>query len=439
MSLRGSVTALLFAISCTFTSADPAAWTPAFESPLMNRWGMAVTIVYDRFYLMAGVDPDMAAGFEFEKQLPLRVFNDVWSAPVSTQGLAWTQELTFSPWSARARPRLVNLQEGILLMSGVDKDNKVLSDVWWASHTHINRWSKVSDFPWHARDGFAIISKTVDGTEYVVICGGLLQMQETDVPVLSNDVWKSTDQGRSWQQLSPNQPQSTTMWSPRIWMGNNGNTGVGAKVGFEDGVSEFDISQNKWTQQPSDDQAPNQKWVIHDNSIVVFGGFTPHRLCNLMAVITGQGPYWFGGYITNKVPWCELTDAPDNDPYYFGKWDYILLEKDLNVYVFGGSSGVKKDNAAVYYVNAATDTTLKKWHTLCVPRCDPGSKVDGCGGECPAAPDSDSEAEMLIYQVITFGIFPVTAMHVVCLHYMRHRQRRARLTIPDEPMLEAGV
>lgn len=403
LALALAVSATSHASNTTLLRATDFVATPAFESPLMRRWGFAIFVRADAFVLMAGVDPGPDPTPEFETHLPLAVFRDVWTAPVSVQGLAWTRLTGEAQWPARARPSVAVVDAGVLLMSGVDRNGNVMNDVWWSSDPEFALWQKRPDFPWASRDGFGYVTHTTRPQEWpgkweVYIVGGWLRQSVNDQPVLSNDVWVSSDAGISWT-LFP-RSESGEYWSPRAW----------PTVWIEPeqmlfvmgGVNTQTLLYDAWTTGASGQWAEVQGYSPFASRIalmymgirtwVVVGGANPHRLCDLWMMDSDKFPL-----VTNHIDWCSFDLAPSGDLAYFARWRSHSIMVQSHLFIFGATVGAQSTTAAVHTLDRVDP---RNWHTLCIPYCASRGAQNGCGGIC--SENSQNTCPLIMYQVTTF-------------------------------------
>jgi hypothetical protein len=134
-------------------------------------------------------------------------FNDVWRS--TDQGATWTQMTTAAEWTGRSGLSSVALPDGsIVLMGGSDGDYR--NDVWRSTDQGFTWMQMTAAAPWTARYRHTSVALP-DGS--IILMGGYYwDGSSKDL----NDVWRSTDQGSTWTQLT-----STTEWTAR-----NGHTSV---------------------------------------------------------------------------------------------------------------------------------------------------------------------------------------------------------------------
>jgi uncharacterized delta-60 repeat protein len=133
--------------------------------------------------LMGGIDGSI---FPYLK-------NDVWRS--TDNGATWTQMTASAGWEARCRHSSVTMPDNsIVLMGGYDNDNKYMNDVWRSTNNGATWTQMTASAGWSARAGHSSVVM-VDGS--IVLMGG-----DDGVIGLRNDVWRSTDNGATWTQLT---------------------------------------------------------------------------------------------------------------------------------------------------------------------------------------------------------------------------------------------
>jgi type II secretory pathway component GspD/PulD (secretin) len=196
--------------------------------------------------------------------------NDVWRS--TDQGATWTQMTAAAEWAARTEHSSVALPDGsIVLMGGhgyLGGVGTIFSDVWRSTDQGVT-WTSIKVGPgWSARYRHASVVLS-DGT--IVLMGGSWK----------NDVWRSIDQGATWMQMTPAAP----------WVGRVGHTSVALPddsivlMGGSDGSTSNSLKNDVWR---STDQGATwtemtaaAEWtarsghssvVLQDGSIVLMGG-----------------------------------------------------------------------------------------------------------------------------------------------------------------------
>jgi len=128
--------------------------------------------------------------------------NDVWRS--TDNGTTWTQVNASAGWSARTYHSSVALPDGsIVLMGGYD--GSVYYNDTWRSTDNGMTWMEVNaGAGWKARDRFTSVALP-DGS--IVLMGGDWY-EDNDYHYL-NDVWRSTDNGATWTEMTASAGWST--------------------------------------------------------------------------------------------------------------------------------------------------------------------------------------------------------------------------------------
>jgi hypothetical protein len=135
-------------------------------------------------------------------------YNDVWRS--IDQGETWEQMTAGAEWSQREGHASVALHDGsIVLMGGWAGQRK--SDV-WRSTNQGSTWMLINAYSsWAPRTGHSCVL-TPDGS--LLLSGGSTGLSPNIT--YQNDVWRSTDQGKTWDRLT----------AAAEWSGRSANTTV---------------------------------------------------------------------------------------------------------------------------------------------------------------------------------------------------------------------
>jgi hypothetical protein len=127
--------------------------------------------------------------------------NDVWRS--TDQGATWTLMTATAPWTGRSDHSSMTLPDGsIVLMGGRNFRLSVRFNDVWRSIDQGATWIRMTAAaPWTARDEHTSVVRP-DGS--IVLMGGY------DGSTSLNDVWRSTDQGATWTQMT-----AAAGWTPR--------------------------------------------------------------------------------------------------------------------------------------------------------------------------------------------------------------------------------
>jgi len=126
--------------------------------------------------------------------------NDVWRSTDS--GATWTQMTGGASWAARQWHSSVTMPDGsILIMGGYGTDYSSKNDVWRSTDKGATWTQMTGSATWNGRYGHGSVVMP-NGT--IILLGGSG----------SNGVWKSTDNGASWSLVT-----SSASWMPRTFFG----------------------------------------------------------------------------------------------------------------------------------------------------------------------------------------------------------------------------
>ena len=170
-------------------------WTELTKNAAFTARGVHQVVVIDNtMYLMGGWLTTQ------------NITNDVWS---STDGQNWTRVTptsTNSVFSERYAHQVVTLGEDMYLIGGRDK-NKRFNDI-WKSTDKGKTWAEVTTTgsKFTPRRDHQVLGV---GTNTMYVIGG------RDDSGRRNDIWKSTDQGVTWTEISEHDANSKTKFAPR--------------------------------------------------------------------------------------------------------------------------------------------------------------------------------------------------------------------------------
>jgi PKD repeat protein len=121
--------------------------------------------------------------------------NDVWRS--TDNGASWTQMTASAEWSARYRHTSVAMPDGsIVLMGGAGSGGSHKNDVWRSTDNGASWTQMTASAGWTARNGHSTVAMP-DGS--IVLMGGY-GLYRTHVYL--NDVWRSTNNGATWTQMT---------------------------------------------------------------------------------------------------------------------------------------------------------------------------------------------------------------------------------------------
>ncbi len=132
------------------------------------------------------------------------VQNDVWRS--TDGGASWTHMTNNAPWAARRAHESVALPDGsIVVMGGLLAGAALANDVWRSTDGGASWTQMTAGAPWSARRDFGSVVLP-DGS--IVILGGVKVVGFDTIPL--DDAWRSTDQGATWTRI-----REHAEWAPR--------------------------------------------------------------------------------------------------------------------------------------------------------------------------------------------------------------------------------
>ena len=184
---------------------------------------------------------------------PNNFSNDVWRS--TDNGASWTQMTANAEWSARYFHCSVAMPDrSIVLMGGHGASPAFKNDVWRSTDNGASWTQMTASAGWSARDNFGGV---------VMPGGSIIIMGGWTGSARKNDVWRSDDNGASW----------TPMTANAEWSARNGHGGV----------------------------------VVPDGSIVVIGGYDGSNLKNDVWRSTDNGASWT--QMTASAGWSARFNA----------------------------------------------------------------------------------------------------------------------------------
>ena len=326
------------------------------NAPWAARAGLQVLNMDDSFYLIAGRTP-----IESEFIGASILWGDVWRS--DDLGSSWSQLLDDAEskglWKNRAYFQAVAKGGYLYVIGGqnfilvdnegcppfptdppcpeVIPDSEFFNDV-WGSADGVDWEEMTAAAPWEGRAGLSAIAL---GNDLYVMAGS----QNDDEAIggggpapriYYNDVWKSSDDGATWQQMTADAP-----WAPRAggvvvvkedWMYM-----IGGEAGFE-GPYFNDTWRSKdganWQLMSADGgwpERPGHKCAVVMDEIVCFGGF---------GLFANPVDMWS---TMDGLSWTDLQQAPWNaDNPLDVKYDFDVVTTSNEggtpdtIYSFGG-------------------------------------------------------------------------------------------------------
>jgi PKD repeat protein len=195
--------------------------------------------------------------------------NDAWRS--TDQGATWTQMTAAGGWTTRYHHASCVLADGsVVIAGGGNMPDQYLNDVWRSTDQGATWTQMTAAAGWTARSAHCAVALS-DGS--MVIAGG------QSAGGVCGDVWRSTDQGATWTQMT-----AAAEWTGRVYaacvalagdriliMGGMMDNGEGKNdiwASDDHGANWAELStQNPWTARSALAAA-----VLPDGAIVVMGG-----------------------------------------------------------------------------------------------------------------------------------------------------------------------
>jgi hypothetical protein len=194
-----------------------ATWTSLLDSTAPGHWAPRAyfeAVAHDgRMYVLGGQDFNVVANpapFGPPLIAVSNFFNDVWS---SSDGTAWVQETTpessASRWAGRAGLSSIVFRDELYVLGGSKNDDSAIvgpggpareyfNDVWKSSDGGRTWQQAVAHAPWSPRAGAAVVVKD----DYLYLLGGedgfVCDAVNPRCPPYFNDVWRTPD-GATWE------------------------------------------------------------------------------------------------------------------------------------------------------------------------------------------------------------------------------------------------
>jgi hypothetical protein len=265
-------------------------------APWLARRGHASVALPDgSIVLMGGYDPSMGR------------LKDVWRS--TDQGENWTQMTAAAPWTARSGHSSVALPDGSIVMMGGWDGSNYLNDVWRSTDQGENWTQMTAAAPWTARSDHSSVALP-DGN--IVLMGGFTKMGSSTYRV--NDVWRSTDKGVTWTQIT-----TIAEWTRRsnhtsVVLPDDSSIVLMGGAGWDNYLNDVWRSTDQgttWTQMTADagwrGRAGHTSVALPDGSIVLMGGvYSDAGLAKYLNDVwrsTDQGATWT--QMTDAAPWTK--------------------------------------------------------------------------------------------------------------------------------------
>ncbi len=220
--------------------------------------------------------------------------SDVWWSP--DKGAAWMQ-LTGNPgWTPRSFQGSVAMPDGGIVLVGGGTNYPPIhtwNDVWRSTDDGATWTEMTANGPWVPRSWGSTVL-TSDGS--IVLMGG------SGGPGYLNDVWRSIDNGATWTEMTAN-----ASWLPRVGLSSvgmpdgsivmMGGFAMGGKfAGNPSDVWRSTDDGATWTEMNASGGWPGREWfcsvVMPDDSIVIMGGSNLDTFYNDVWRSTDDGATW---------------------------------------------------------------------------------------------------------------------------------------------------
>jgi PKD repeat protein len=290
--------------------------------------------------------------------------NDTWRS--TDNGATWTQVNSSSGWTARFSHSSVAMPDGsIVLMGGDERGMGTWKNDVWRSTDNGATWTQVNASAGWTGRSFHTSVVMRDGS--IVLMGGYA------LGGLKNDVWRSTDNGATWTQVNASAGWTGRSQASSVAMPD----GSIVLMGGDDGS--FSTSKNDvwrstdngatWTQITA-----SAEWVgryshtsaaMPDGSIVLIGGFTPNGIMNDMWRSTDNGATWTqvnagAGW---TVRWGHTTAAmPDGSIVLMGGYGADETFKN-DVWRFQSAGSSAQNPSHIYTAPGIYNIALQAYST----------------------------------------------------------------------------
>ncbi len=322
-----------------------APWTQLIPSAGWSaRYAHSSAVLPDgSIVLMGGLD---GSGFK----------NDVWRS--TDNGATWTQMNVSAEWSARSWHNSVAMQDGsIVLMGGWDSSG-FKNDVWRSTDNGAT-WTEMTDNAgWSARHAHSSVVMP-DGS--IVLMGG-----NDDNDGSKNDVWRSTDNGATWTQMTSNAGWSERWHHSSVGMMDGSIVLMGGRDYF---VSMNDVWRSTdngatWTQMNASAgwsaRYAHSSVVMPDGSIVLMGGADIDGGKNDVWRSTDNGVTWMlinASAEWSARSWHSSVAMPNGSIVLIFGYDDNGISNDVWQFMPAGSSA--KDPAHTYTLPGTYQVTLQ--------------------------------------------------------------------------------
>jgi hypothetical protein len=278
---------------------------------------------------------------------------DVWRS--TDQGATWTQMTAYAGWTERNGHSSVAPPDGsIILMGG--SDNGFRRDVWRSTDQGATWTQMTAAAEWSSRMYHTSVTLS-DGA--IVLMGGYYRSYSPVQIYIRNDVWRSNDQGATWFQMTDAPGWIKRYGHSSVVLPDDSIVLMGGGSVFGVGRNDVWRSTNQgatWTQMTA-----NAGWAarIHhtsvalpDGSIILMGGYDGSKPLNDVWRSTDQG-----------ATWTQLAAAAE----WPGREAHTTVTlPDGSIVLMGGDGGNNRLND-VWRLETAGSTGQHPTHTYTEP------------------------------------------------------------------------
>jgi PGF-pre-PGF domain-containing protein len=215
--------------------------------------------------------------------------NDVWRS--TDRGATWTEMTASAGWSARYGHSSIAMPDGSILLMGGWDGNFLKNDV-WRSMDNGTSWILVNASAGWSKRAHQSSVVLPDGS--IVLTGGYIGIDN-----FKSDVWRSTDNGATWTEMTPSAGWTVRCAHSSIAMPDASIVlmgGVDGVSGNKNDVWRSTDSGATWTEMtPSagwSERQAHSSVVMPDGSIVLMGGSSVSGNENDVWRSTNYGSTW---------------------------------------------------------------------------------------------------------------------------------------------------
>ncbi|MFA5414208.1 MAG: PKD domain-containing protein [Methanoregula sp.] len=243
------------------------------------------------------------------------LLNDVWRS--TDNGVTWQRMNEKAEWSERIGQSSVVLSDGSILLMGGGSGGDYKNDVWRSTDNGIT-WDLVTlHAGWSGREWATTVVMADDS---IVLMGG-----ESSFPNYENDVWRSTDRGKTWIQINASAGWTARKLHSSVVMPDGSIVLIGGldSYSYKNDVWRSTNNGSIWTQVNKNANWPtggSHSVVVPDGSILQITGGT-----NITWRSTDYGATWTQlnstqGFIGRDGQ--NLIVTPDGGVVLLGGCDY---------------------------------------------------------------------------------------------------------------------